>query len=398
MREAQEIRALLLVEVADMVGLQARLGYAASVDLMARLAGSFSTAVHGRGVVHKLGDGSFCVPVGGLRNPGHAMLAAQKLVREAEQTMNDMELALSPQMHVGIALYPEHASAADELLRKAQLTAVAARRRGVRALQFDESCAEQVTKPWALREAFASALQSGGLQLYYQPKVAIADGRPVGAEALMRWIQEGRTVATPDVFIPMAEESGLIHNTTWYALSVALREAAEWPRRDELGVAVNVTPGMLHHREFPDMVRSAVATWGVHEGGLTLEITEGAIIADFAQATARLRMLRDLGVRISIDDFGTGYSSLSYFKKIPAHELKIDKSFVFGMRQDAADRRLVETIVTLARQFGLSVVAEGVEDAETLQALAQIGCDYAQGYHFAPALDQQRFCEWVSQR
>jgi EAL domain-containing protein (putative c-di-GMP-specific phosphodiesterase class I) len=194
------------------------------------------------------------------------------------------------------------------------------------------------------------------------------------------------------VFIPLAEEAGLIQDTTWYALSNSLQQAAAC---GGLSVAVNITPGMLHHRDFVEMVTSAVSTWSVASGALTLEITEGALIVDFEQATVRLARLRDLGVRISIDDFGTGYSSLSYFKKIPADELKIDKSFVMHMLADEADERLVETIITLAHQFRLDVVAEGVEDQRTLDRLARMSCDYAQGYLFAPALDAEQLSIWL---
>jgi EAL domain-containing protein (putative c-di-GMP-specific phosphodiesterase class I) len=243
-----------------------------------------------------------------------------------------------------------------------------------------------------LGDAFAEALRSGALQVFYQPKLRISDSRAVGVEALMRWLRDGRPVATPDVFIPLAEEAGLIQDTTWYALSNSLQQEV---LRDALSVAVNITPGMLHHRDFVEMIRSAVSTWNVKNGNLTLEITEGALIVDFEQATRRLARLRDIGVRISIDDFGTGYSSLSYFKKIPADELKIDKSFVMGMLADESDQRLVETIITLARQFRLDVVAEGVENEQTLKMLAQMGCDYAQGYLFAPALSAEQLGSWL---
>jgi EAL domain-containing protein (putative c-di-GMP-specific phosphodiesterase class I) len=209
----------------------------------------------------------------------------------------------------------------------------------------------------------------------------------------MRWLKDGSTVATPDVFIPLADEAGLTPNVTWHALSNALRQVAPL---EGIGVAVNVSPAMLHHREFLDMVQTAVENWQTRPGQLTLEVTEGGLIADFEQAIARLTRLRDLGIRISIDDFGTGYSSLSYFKKIPAHELKIDKSFVSRMLQETADRRLVETIVTLASQFSLDIVAEGVEDRATLDALASIGCHYAQGHLFAPALSFEQFRGWLA--
>jgi EAL domain-containing protein (putative c-di-GMP-specific phosphodiesterase class I) len=306
--------------------------------------------------------------------------------------MTDAAVTIAPEINIGIALYPLQAADAESLLRKAQLATAAVHKRAARLQVFDESCTEQVLTPWELGDAFAAALRSGELQVHYQPKLRIADGRAMGVEALMRWIRDGQPVATPDVFVPLAEEAGLIQDMTWYALSNSLQQAAA---RKGLGVAVNITPGMLHHRDFVEMIRSAVSTWSVKSGGLTLEITEGALIVDFEQATARLARLREFDVRISIDDFGTGYSSLSYFKKIPADELKIDKSFVMGMRSDEADQRLVETIISLAHQFRLDVVAEGVEDQPTMDLLARMGCDYAQGYLIAPALDAEQLEIWL---
>jgi EAL domain-containing protein (putative c-di-GMP-specific phosphodiesterase class I) len=216
---------------------------------------------------------------------------------------------------------------------------------------------------------------------------------PIGVESLMRWLRDGKPVATPDVFIPLAAEAGLMQTATWYSLSNSLRMSTEL---SGLSVAVNITPETLHHREFIDMIRTAVSTWGVREGLLTLEITEGALIVDFDEATVRLKRLRDMGIRVSIDDFGTGYSSLSYFKKVPADELKIDKSFVMGMTENAGDQRLVKIIIDLARHFNLNVVAEGVEDRPTFDALAELGCDHAQGYLFSPALPQPLLQDWLS--
>jgi diguanylate cyclase (GGDEF)-like protein len=384
--------ALLLIDIADLPTLQARLGFEVSAALLQRLSERFSMALSERGIVLRFGEARFCVLVKAIRNRGHAILAAEKLARAAEEAMTDAEVTIAPEINIGIALYPLQAADAESLLRKAQLAAAAVHKRAARLQVFDESCTEQVLTPWELGDAFAEALRSGGLQVHYQPKLRIADGRAVGVEALMRWMRDGRPVATPDVFIPLAEEAGLIQDTTWYALSNSLQQAAA---REGLGVAVNITPGMLHHRDFVEMIRSALSTWSVKSGGLTLEITEGALIIDFEQATARLARLRELDVRISIDDFGTGYSSLSYFKKIPADELKIDKSFVMRMLADEADQRLVETIINLARQFRLDVVAEGVEDQATLDLLARMGCDYAQGYLFAPALSAEQLAVWL---
>jgi EAL domain-containing protein (putative c-di-GMP-specific phosphodiesterase class I)/GGDEF domain-containing protein len=384
--------ALLLIDITDLPTLQARLGFEKSALLMDSMCAHFSQALGQRGTVFRFGDGRFCVLVSAIRNRGHAILAGEKLARAAEAAMNDAAVTISPDINIGIAVYPRQATDAEGLLRKAQLAAAAVCKRHSRMQVFDDSCASQVLRPWELGDAFARALRSGELQVYYQPKLRIADGRATGVEALMRWLRDGSPIATPDVFIPLAEETGLIQDATWFALSNSLQQAAAWPG---LTVAVNITPGMLHHRDFVEMVLSAVSTWNVKNGGLTLEITEGALIADFAQATARLARLRDLGVHISIDDFGTGYSSLSYFKKIPADELKIDKSFVMRMLEDESDQRLVETIINLARQFGLEVVAEGVETQAALDMLARMGCTYAQGFLFAPALHKEQLQVWL---
>jgi len=382
----------MLLDVADFPRLQARLGFEASGVLLRSLSEHLSLALGDRGTVLRFGDASFCVLVRAIRNRGHAILAAERLARAIEQAMAAVAIVTAPQINIGIALFPLQATDAQDLLRKAQLAAAAVHVRAARLQVFDDSCAEQVLKGWALGEAFAEALESGELQVFYQPKIRIADGRAVGVEALSRWLRDGKPVATPDVFIPLAEEAGLIRDATWYVLSNSLQQAALW---DGLHVAVNITPGMLHHSDFVEMIRSAVSIWSAKSGGLTLEITEGALIADFDQAAARLARVRELGVRISIDDFGTGYSSLSYFKKIPADELKIDKSFVMGMLTDEANQRLVQTIINLAHQFNLNVVAEGVENQASLDLLARMGCNYAQGYFFAPALNADQLSVWL---
>jgi EAL domain-containing protein (putative c-di-GMP-specific phosphodiesterase class I)/GGDEF domain-containing protein len=384
--------ALLLIDVVDLPALRGRLGFEASSVLLQQLAIQFATVLGARGRVLRFGEGCFCVLVHPVHNRGHAVLAGERLIRAAADTIADASVVIAPELTVGVALYPSQGDNAEELLRKAQLAGTTVRRGGARVRVFDDSGAAELIDPWVLGDRFAESLHAGELQVFYQPKIRIADGRVAGVEALMRWLHEDRPVATPDVFIPLAEQAGLIQETTWYALSNALPQMAAL---GGLPVAVNITPGMLHHPEFVEMVRSALSSWNVTPSALTLEITEGALIADLNQAITRLSGLRDLGVRVSIDDFGTGYSSLSYFKKIPADELKIDKSFILRMGADEGDQRLVETIISLARQFNLKVVAEGVEDQSTLHKLAQMGCDYAQGFLYASALNAEKLAEWL---
>ncbi len=382
----------MLIDVADVSQFQARLGYAPSAALLQSLCDGFIHALGARGRIIRLGDGRFCAIVRSVRNRGHAVLAAEKFARTADDLFAAAGVAVKPRVHIGVSLYPAQATQGEPLLRLAQLAAEASRKRASRVVVFDDLCDAQVLAPWALGNEFARALETGGLSVYYQPKVSMSTGMPVGVEALMRWMEDGKPVATPDVFIPLAEEAGMIHSATWYSLSNALRTSAECA---DLSVAVNVTPGMLHHREFIDRVSTAMSTWRIRDHRLTLEVTEGALIADFTEATVRLKKLREMGIRVSIDDFGTGYSSLSYFKKIPADELKIDKSFVMGMTRDASDHRLVRTIIGLAQHFNLDIVAEGVEDRATFDALAELGCHQAQGYLFSPALSLPRLKTWL---
>jgi EAL domain-containing protein (putative c-di-GMP-specific phosphodiesterase class I)/GGDEF domain-containing protein len=386
--------AVVLVDLPSISKFQARLGYADSASLLNALYDGFNAALGKAGYVMRLGDGSFCAVVRTVRNSGHAVLAGEKLLRTADDIFKSAEMGIKPQLNIGVSLFPTHASEPETLLRHAQLAAEASRNRSVRVVVYDPDCSSEILEPWALGAAYAQALEGGELSVYYQPKVSMATGRPVGVESLMRWFNDqGKLIATPDVFIPLAEEAGLIQNTTWYSLSNAMRMSADC---GGLSVAVNITPRMLHAHEFVDMIRTAVSTWGIKQRQVTLEVTEGGLIADFVQATARLKKLRDMGLRVSIDDFGTGYSSLSYFKKIPADELKIDKSFVQNMATDSSDQRLVKTIIELASHFNLEVVAEGVENRATFDLLASMGCQQAQGYLFSPALSLPNLKAWLA--
>jgi EAL domain-containing protein (putative c-di-GMP-specific phosphodiesterase class I)/GGDEF domain-containing protein len=386
--------ALLLINVFDIPMLLARMGFEAGELLLQQLGESIARAFVTRGKLVRLVDGSFGLMLEAIRNGGHATLAGEKVLRVADEVFAAAGLVIKPQLCIGIALYPQHTTDLVKLVNLGQLAAVTAARQATRLQLYGDAAAARVIGGWDLSKKFANALEAGELSVHYQPKVSTATGRTTGVEALLRWLDDGRAVSTPDVFLPLAEEAGLGHNLTWYVLSNALRFAGE---NKGLSVAVNISPQMLHHREFLSMVEAAIAAWSASECLLTLEITEGALLVDFEEANRRLNQLRDAGVRVSIDDFGTGYSSLSYFKRIPADELKIDKSFVLRMLEDSSDHRLVDTILKLARQFNLQTVAEGVEDQATYEALVAMGCDYAQGFYFSPALDSVSLQRWLAQ-
>jgi EAL domain-containing protein (putative c-di-GMP-specific phosphodiesterase class I) len=235
--------------------------------------------------------------------------------------------------------------------------------------------------------------------LYYQPKVDAASGNMVGVEALLRWQHPVHGFVPPDRFIPMAESMGTIGPLTIWVLETALRQWRTW---QDLGrrvpIAVNLSMRTLHDQTLPTTVAELMARYNVPHGQLTLEITEGALMAEPARALDVLTQLAALGVNVSIDDFGTGYSSLGYLRRLPVNEVKIDKSFVKGMANDAKDVAIVRAILVMAHALNLVVVAEGVEDEATQILLGDLDCDTLQGYYFSRPVPARDLMIWVEHR
>jgi EAL domain-containing protein (putative c-di-GMP-specific phosphodiesterase class I) len=250
-----------------------------------------------------------------------------------------------------------------------------------------------------LQSELRQAIDRNQLSLEFQPQLALADGRVIGAEALMRWHHPTRGEIPPAQFIPLAEETGLILELSdWMlerACSCLARWQADWPW---LVLAINVSPRELRKAGFVERISSALQRYGVPAGRLELEITEGSLLEEVEQCIAAMQSLKALGVRFAIDDFGTGYSSLAYLKRLPLDRLKIDRSFVDGLARDASDLALVETILAIGRNLGLECIAEGIESEEQLAMLRQRGCELAQGYHFSRPLDEAGFQSWVLER
>jgi EAL domain-containing protein (putative c-di-GMP-specific phosphodiesterase class I) len=229
------------------------------------------------------------------------------------------------------------------------------------------------------------ALDEGEFLLHYQPKCSLATGQPVGVEALVRWAHPTKGLVSPADFIPVCEETGLIVPLGQWVLFEAGRQAKLWRDRHGLsvGVSVNLSARQLIRPDLTRLVAGMLESTGADPADLCLEITEGTLLQDMNAAVRHLAELRSLGVRISIDDFGTGYSSLAYLRTLPLDELKIDRSFVNSVADDASAAAIVESVVRLGHALGLVVVAEGVETAGQLATLRDLGCDLAQGYYLA---------------
>ena len=387
---------LLVVDIAGFSRINATHGFNAGDQILKELGSRLKQVARQQDYVARIGDNRFALVLVQVMNTGHMDLAARKLVRLLELPFECGASRCKIVLTVGAALCPIHASQSDHLLRVAEQALAGARAIGLPyQLAPDLGSGGGIPEYWDLEVELGSALERGDVSLHYQPKLKVADRSLVGAEALMRWDHRARGAVSPDLFIPIAEKTGQIRSMTAWALNTSLRHAQQW-QGPPLSVAVNVPAQMIARHDLPELVENALSLWGGDDTRLVLEITERSLVADYRHSSAVLSRIRALGVRISIDDFGTGYSCLAYFRDIPADELKIDRSFVLGLLHDTASADITTLIIDLAHRFGMSVVGEGVEDEATFQALAQMGCDTVQGYHFSPALNADAFARYVA--
>ena len=283
----------------------------------------------------------------------------------------------------GYSLYPDDATDPAGLMQRAESAMFDARRTGPGTLaRFDGDPARRLGPLLRLENALRHAVEHGELFLLYQPQIDLASGKVACSEALVRWQHPQLGTLTPDKFIPLADETGLIQDVGRWVLGEATRQTREWTDRGREGaiVAVNVSAVQFRRPRFASEVAQALTDAGLDATQLGIEITETVLMEDVDTTTHTLSRLKDMGVRISIDDFGTGYSSLAYLKRFPIDELKIDRSFVAGLNDDTDNLAIVRTIIALAKALKLDVVAEGVETEDQLEFLRAMGCDRAQGY------------------
>jgi len=283
----------------------------------------------------------------------------------------------------GVACWPLHAADAETLMSRAEVAMYAAKRKSTPALVYDAALDAGSAQTLSLLTELRQALQHDELRLFLQPKIELAGGKLAGAEALVRWQHPMRGMVPPMQFIPFAEQTGFVRELTMWMLETTARH---WPAMAALGlqrISVNLSTRDLMDQDLPAKIMALVQRHGMPPGALCLEITESAIMDEPQRAEATLNALSAAGFKLSIDDFGTGYSSLAYLKRLPVDELKIDRSFVMAMENDEEDAKIVRSTIDLAHNLGLTVVAEGVENAAVLQRLAALHCDEAQGYHMA---------------
>jgi len=354
---------------------------------------------------HAVRDGDMVARLGGdefavlLRHgdPALALSVAQRIEAAFDLPLTLEEHTVDMGAGIGVACWPQAANDVDTLLSHAEVAMYAAKKRTSGALMYDPSIDAASAQTLSLLGELRHAVGADQLRLYLQPKLALDSGRVVGAEALVRWQHPVRGLVPPMQFIPFAEQTGFIRTLTLWVFEEAARH---WTLLHRAGtritLSVNLSTRDLLDQDLPQKFEALLVKHAVPAEAFCLEITESAIMDDPQRAQTTLDRLSARGFKLSIDDFGTGYSSLAYLKRLPVDELKIDKSFVLGMERDEDDRQIVRSTIDLAHNLGLSVVAEGVENAAAWNLLRELNCDEAQGFHMGRPMPVDDFISWAA--
>jgi len=332
-----------------------------------------------------------------LKSAAQAWLAAGKIQRTLEDgfSVDGEQIMVRPV--VGIATYPEHAEIAEELIVHGDIAVGIANLRDVALHVFQKEDRRDSDIYLGLEAALREAIRLNRLELNYQPQIDLQSGKAICAEALLRWNAPGFGPVPPATIIRIAEANGIIGSLTAWVVSAAMRQQSALLKSGiAINLSINLSTVNLTDEELPEIVQQALGLWDVDPATITFEVTESAAVVDFENMKAVLVRLKQLGVKLAIDDFGTGYSSLSYLKHFPLDELKIDKIFIDHLKNSVADQRIVKSVIALAHDFGLKVVAEGVEDEATVRCLKGLGCDLAQGFVYSQALPLEAFCAWYA--
>ncbi|MFM1891025.1 MAG: hypothetical protein RLZ44_102, partial [Pseudomonadota bacterium] len=407
-RRSGELGALLFLDLDNFKRINDTLGHAIGDRLLQDLARRLTGALRAEDTVARLGGDEFVVlveHVGSLM--AEAQLRIEEIAAKIRTTMAHPYRLDGHELYVtasiGIVTFPENGTDADELLRRADVAMYRAKESGRNAARvFSAEMNVGAMEQLELESELRHALQDGNLLLYYQPVMTLREGQMVGAEALLRWRRSDRTLITPTEFLPHIEDSSLMVQLADWVLEEACRNLAQLQHDSAFQqpnyIAVNLSPLQFRQNGFVEQVRDILDRTGADPHLLQFEITEAAIDHDPRVTNERLQALRQLGIRFAIDDFGTGYSSLAALKELPVDTLKIDRAFIQNLTHDAGDAAIVEAILSLARHFGLTAIAEGVENRHQLLFLRERGCEFYQGMLGRPPLGEREFREELAHR
>lgn len=398
-RHSDQAAAVLFIDIDDFKLVNDCYGHATGDVLLQEVSSRLRACVRGDSAVARMGGDEFTVLVEEVRDPSDAIRVAERIQTSLERPFAIGESEVIKSASIGIAITSSETSA-EALLQNADIAMYRAKSQGKACYElFDRTMHEQVVNRLLLESKLRNAIDNEEFALHFQPIVAVKTQALQGFEVLLRWQPAGSDQITPSIFVPVAEQSGLIVPISVWVLKKACLEAAKWhqlPTAPPLYVSINVSSKHFSHPGFIGHVKDALNGGAVDPQSITIELTESLAMNDVAATFQTMSQLRALGVKLSIDDFGTGYSSLSYLRRFPVDTLKIDQSFVKTM--DAENYAIVKTIIGLANNLDLNVVAEGVETIDQLQLLALAGCGSAQGYLFAQPMPANAVAAFIESK
>ncbi|ENO80382.1 EAL domain-containing protein [Thauera sp. 63] len=390
--------AVLFLDLDNFKTVNDSLGHPVGDRLLAAVARRLSGCLRGEDRLARLGGDEFVALLPRLEHPGDAATVARKMLEVLDDTLRIEDHDLRPSVSIGIALYPDDGQSVDVLLKHADTAMYGAKAAGRNNFQFFvPAMNERANERLKLESALRRAVAGKQLLLHYQPQIDTRSGRAIGCEALVRWQHPERGLVPPAQFIPIAEDVGMIVPIGEWVLREACRQQAEWAAAGlrDLTVAINISALQFQRADFPDVVARILDETGADPAAIELEITESALMNPGSEQLERLNRLIERGLTLALDDFGTGYSCLAYLKRLPLSRIKIDRSFVADLPGDTEDAAVVSAALSLARDLGMDVVAEGVETPGQRAFLAERNCTLMQGYLFSRPLDAGSFEAWI---
>ena len=372
-------------------------GHQTGDQLLIEVGQCLAKTLHSTDTIGRLGGDEFAIVLPDTDAEG-AVCVARKVFLGLEQAFELHGIKFKVAASLGIALYPHHGTDASSLLKHADVAMYEAKHGRLGYTLYNKDIDIHSPRRLALINDLRFAVERGQMQLFYQPIMDIGTGAVRGFEALARWKHPEKGFVAPDQFIPMIEQTGLIQPFTNWVIDEALRQWSAWREQGiEIRMSINLSMQNLQDKAFPQELGALMQKWSVTPHALLLEVTESSMMGDPDRVLQTLNYFRSLGADIAIDDFGTGYSSLSYLKRMPVNEIKIDRSFVKDVCTNKDDAVIVRSTIDLAHNLGLEVVAEGVEDKDIVNFLAELNCDLAQGYYFSRPLPPEQISLSISQ-
>jgi len=391
---------LICIDIDRFKAINETLGHHAGDRILQKVAERLSLAAGETDSLTHLGGDVFALLMRSPADPEYYARKARDIQQlfstplETESFSTDIEISL------GIGLYPDQgAGSIKSLLQRAEVAMYAAQRAHSPFLFYEPEMEQFSIEHLVMASALKNAVTNDELILYYQPQIEIRSGRITGVESLLRWNHPQMEFIGPNVFIPMAEQTGLIHPLTQWVANEAFRNQCRWRKQGiDLLISINLAAPNLQDIMLPDDLERLAKDVNISPSGIVLEITERMLMADPRRSIRALTRLKDMGFKLSIDDFGTGYSSLAYLKDMPVDELKIDISFVEGITKNEKKLMIVRTIIDLAHNLGCKVIAEGVESDEQWQLLKELSCDIVQGFLISHPVSSGNLVQWLKKR